>query len=96
MTTFEVAHLHEQGQDMIIVAVSSTFGSYGNGKQNQLCSLLQRSATAAGLAGTVVPVWDAGFGRLGFLAPTPWLPFFRSLGLADVAASINRTLTVNW
>ena len=96
MTTFEVAHLREQGQDIIIVVVADAFGSYGNIKQNQLCQLLQEAASSAGLAGTVVPVWDAGFGRLGFLAPNPWHSYFRGLTLADVAVNINRELMVNW
>lgn len=96
METFEVAHINEQGQDIIIVVVTSSFGTFGRTEQNRLKNLLQVAANSAGLKGTVVPVWDGGLGRLAFLAPAPWLPFFRSLSLQDVALSINRTLTVNW
>lgn len=96
MTTFEVAHINEQGQHIIIIAVASAFGSYGNNEQNRICALLQDAASSAGLAGTVVPVWDAGFGRMGFLAPIPWRSFFQSLTLQDIALSVNRTLTVSW
>ena len=96
MTTFEVAHLREQGQDIIIIVVSSAFGTFSPQEQNRICGLLQEAASSAGLAGTVVPVWDASFGRMGFLAPRPWQPFFRGLSLQDVARSINRTLTVNF
>jgi hypothetical protein len=92
MTTFEVAHLREQGQDMIIVPVNKYFGHKSNSEQNNIRSVIQRYARSAGLAGTVVPVWDAGFGRMGFLAPREWYPFFSSLTLADVAANINRKL----
>lgn len=96
METFEVAHVNEQGQDIIMVVVTSAFGSFGRIEQNRLTNLLQVAASSAGLKGTVVPVWDGGFGRLAFLAPMPWMSFFQSLTLEAVAGSINRTLTVNW
>lgn len=92
-TTFEVAHLHEQGQDMIIVAVDSSFAHKSSSEQSGVQATIQACARAAGLRGTVVPVWDAGGGRMGFRAPNPWHPFFRSLTLAHVAANINRSLT---
>lgn len=93
MTTFEVAHLKEQGQDIIIVLVDRSFGNKTESEQNQITSELQICARSAGLAGTVVPVWDSGGGRMGFLAPRPWHPFFKSLSLMDIAANINRKLT---
>jgi hypothetical protein len=92
MTTFEVAHLHEQGQDIIIVVVSSSFGHKSTLEQRQVADAIQSCASAANLRGTVVPVWDSG-GQMGFLAPQQWHPFFRSMSLADVAANINRSLT---
>lgn len=52
-----------------------------------------RCASQAGLAGTVALVWNAGAGRMGYLAPPQWQPFFRSLSLSRVAANINRSLT---
>jgi hypothetical protein len=93
METYEVAHIHEQGQDMIIIPVQSSFGQRPTATQNEIVSSLQLCASAAGLKGTVVPVWDAGGGRMGFLAPTPWHPFFRSIDLQFVARNINRKLT---
>lgn len=92
-TTFDVAHVKEQGVDLIIVFVASSFGHKTNHEQNEVCASLQACATAAGLAGTVVPVWDTGGGRMGFLAPQNFHPFFRSVSLADVAVSINKKLT---
>lgn len=93
MAKFEVAHLREQGQDMIIVPLDRSFGFKSNTEQNQVCASIQACATAAGLQGTVVPVWDDGGGRMAFLAPRPWVPFFQGMSLADVAANINRKLT---
>lgn len=95
MTTFEVAHLREQGQNMIIVVVSPRFGNSGASEQDRICRQLQIAASSAGLAGTVVPVWDSGGGRMGFLAPRPWHSYFRSLSLHTVAMNINRSLTVH-
>jgi hypothetical protein len=93
MSIFEVAHLREQGQDIIIVLVDRKFGNKTESEQNQIATKLQICARSAGLAGTLVPVWDAGGGRMGFLAPRPWHAFFKSLSLRDVAANINRKLT---
>ncbi|MHB1416288.1 MAG: hypothetical protein ACYC1C_13650 [Chloroflexota bacterium] len=93
MPSYEVAHLREQGQDIIIVVVDRSFGSKASSEQSEICANLQGCASAARLAGTVVPVWEASGGRMGFLAPDPWHPFFRNLTLVDVAANINRKLT---
>lgn len=93
MPTFQVAHLREQGQDIIIVLVDTSFGYKSQQEQNEVCASLQACASRAGLAGTVVPIWDAGGGRMQFLAPEPWVPFFQSMSLADFAASVNRELT---
>ncbi len=92
MATYEVAHIREQGVDLIIVPLKSTFGARTRAQQIRVLDYLQGCATRAGLAGTVVPVWDAGGGRMGFLAPRAWHPFFRSVGLSFVAANINRRL----
>ena len=92
-TTFEVAHIRYQGVDLIIVLVSSSFGRKSLEEQRVIVEDLQRCATSAGLAGTVVPVWDVGGGRMGFLAPKNWHPFFRSIDLSFVVRNINRKLT---
>jgi len=93
MATYDVAHIKEQGIDLVIVVVDSSFGLKTPGEQQRITIALQECATAAGLAGIVVPVWDAGAGQMGFFAPTNWSPFFSSIDLAFVAANINRELT---
>jgi hypothetical protein len=93
MPTFEVAHFHEQGQDMIVIPVNHSFGSKPQADMNAVKASLQVCASAAGLRGTVVLVWDAGGGRMGFLAPSHWQPFFRGLSLAQVRQNVNRRLT---
>ncbi|HEX9728609.1 MAG TPA: hypothetical protein VGA37_08900 [Gemmatimonadales bacterium] len=94
MTTLEIAHIREQGQEMIIVPLDRTFASKSPGQREMVLRALQFSAAAARLAGTVVPVWDAGGGRMGFIAPRPWHPFFGSLDLRRVQAILNRRLTI--
>lgn len=93
MTRLNVAHLRQQGQDMIIVPLESSFGNKSNSDQQAAIAELQMRARGAGLAGRVVPVWDSGSGRMAFIAPSPWHPFFQSINLHVVAANINKTLS---
>jgi hypothetical protein len=92
MPEFEVAHLREQGQNMIVVPLSSSFGSKSEGEKADIIDEIERRAHAAGLAGTAVAVWESGFGGMGFIAPRPWHPFFQSIDLSDIARSINHRL----
>src|SRR5271167_2173269 len=84
MPRFKVAHLREQGQDMIIIPLEASFGSRPQDEQNSVIDDLQLHSSDAGLKGTVVPVWESG-GRLHFIAPRPWHPFFASLSMHMVA-----------
>jgi hypothetical protein len=92
MPTFKVAHLHEQGQDMVIVPLDSTFGQKSQDQQGEIVDDLQSHSVGAGLKGTVVPVWD-NHGRMAFIAPRPWHPFFQSLSLQRVFANINKQIS---
>ena len=91
MPRFDVAHVREQGVDLIIVPLNDAFGHRSKPDQEAVIDELQVRATSAGLAGTVVPVWNSG-GRMAFIAPHAWHPFFKSLSLAAVGQSINREL----
>jgi hypothetical protein len=92
MPRFEVAHMHTQGQDMIVIPLDNSFGCKSQADQDAITDELQMRAASAGLRGTVVPVWDAGGGRMSFIAPRPWHPYFRSIGLAHIALRLNRAL----
>lgn len=94
MTTFKLAHLHEQGQDMIIVPVNPSIGRKPQHEQHALTEKLQNAATSAGLRGTVAIIWRDRH-QIGFVAPRPWHPFFHSDHIYDlVLANLNRELTV--
>lgn len=92
MPNVKVAHLREQGQDMIIVPMDRSFGSKPEDEQGDSMQELQMRCRAAGLKGTVVTVWDNGGGRMGFIAPRPWHPFFQNIGLSQVWANVNREI----
>lgn len=91
--TFQVAHVREQGQQVILIVVNSSFGRMGTSEQQQQYAQLQLCATNAGMAGTVALVWDAGGGRLGTYGPTQWQRFLQSLSPLTVQSSINKKLT---
>lgn len=92
MPRFKIAHVREQGIDLIIVPLESAFGRKPESEQREIIWELQKRSSGVGLAGTVVPVWDSGGGRMGFIAPQNWHPFFRSLGLMAVHAGLNREI----
>ncbi|MGA7712666.1 MAG: hypothetical protein WCA81_12245 [Rhizomicrobium sp.] len=93
MPSFKIAHIKEQGVDMIIVPVNVTFEDKTASEQQAIVATLEAAAHTAGLAGTVVPVWDHGLGQMAFMAPKPWAPFFQNIGLEFVFRNINRELS---
>lgn len=92
MPTLKIAHVREQGQDMIVVPLDSSFGSKSSSDQEDAVAEIQSAAASAGLAGTVVAVWTSG-GRMHFIAPPRWHPFFRSIDMRWVQANLNRSLS---
>lgn len=93
MSRIEIAHLREQGQDMIIVPLDRSFGTKGRQEQSQVVTELQTRSESAGLSGKVVPVWDSGGGRMAFIAPQVWHSFFQNISLQSVMAKLNRELS---
>lgn len=91
MPRFKVAHVREQGVDLIIVPLESSFGNKLESDKDEIIAELQVRARSAGLAGTVVPVWEAG-SKMVFIAPPNWHPFFRSLSIRQIFASVNREI----
>lgn len=94
MANFKVAHIREQGVDLIIVPLESSFGRKSDADQNEIIESLQMCANSAGLAGTVIPVWREGSGHR-FIAPNNWHAFFRSCGWNDIIRNLNKELTCN-
>jgi hypothetical protein len=93
MTTMEIAHVREQGIDLIVIPLDSSFGRKSTHAQHEVINELQARSRSAGLNGTVVPVWDNGGGRMAFIAQRNWHAFFQSIGLNWVYANLNRQLS---
>jgi hypothetical protein len=62
MAKFDVAHLREQNVDLIIIPLGRQFDFKSQADQRSTIDALQRCATAAGLTGTVVPIWQTTSG----------------------------------
>lgn len=92
MAKFQVAHIQHQGQQMIIVLLNSQFQYSSDAEQVETQNYLQRYATSAGLAGTVVLACNAG-NRPLFIAPKNLHKFFNSITWADVVRNVNTELT---
>lgn len=95
MARFQVAHFQEQGQQVIAVFVDWTFGAKGSNEQSDIYDAIQLCASSAGLAGTVMLVWQSG-GRMSFYGPERWSPFFRTIGWNNLVVNINRELTCDF
>lgn len=91
MPRYRVTHLRREGQDMIIVPLDKSFGAKSEQDKKAFIAQLQAYAGSAGLAGLVIPVWEGRSG-MNFIAPTPWHPFFQSIGMGYVMENINREL----
>lgn len=92
MPSFKIAHVNHQGLNLILVPLGPSFGRKTPEEQKATADELQVRASAAGLAGAVVPVWDAGGGHMGFLAPRKCHPLLRQLSLRRVYQMVNREL----
>lgn len=92
MSTFKIAHIKEQGIDLIIIPLESSFGHKQDSDQAEIIESLQACAISAGIAGKVVPVWREGSSHR-FIAPPNWHPFFKSFGWNQIIANINKELT---
>lgn len=93
-TKLRVAHIREQNVDLIIVPLNAGFGTQSPDQQQAGIEAIRKAAAAANLAGDVIPVWDAGGGRMSFIALKPYHPYFQSINLEFVFANLNQDLLV--
>lgn len=93
MGEFKVAYFKEQGVTLVVIPLDSSFEHKSKEDQSRTVSSLQVCATSAGLAGTVVPVWEYN-GSFRFIAPKNWHPFFQTPGIYQrILSNINKELT---
>ncbi|MCB8836714.1 hypothetical protein [Aurantimonas sp. VKM B-3413] len=93
MPDYRIAHIRERNVDLIIVPLDARFGTLPDDQQEKQIVAIQAQAARIGLAGTVIPVWDLGRGRMGFRAPRNFHQFFETISLKFVSQNINRKLS---
>jgi len=60
MAKYKIAHIREQGIDLIIAPLDSSFEYRTSQEQQEFISALQICASSTGLAGAVIPIWQYG------------------------------------
>jgi len=91
--SFKVAHIREQGNDMIIFPLTPEFGQLAGAEQDQELAFLGSRANSAGLRGVAVAVWDLGHGRVAFRGPVSCYPFLSAINMRYVMANVNREIS---
>jgi hypothetical protein len=87
MQSFDIAHIREQGVDLIVVFVDPRVGRMTDSERAEISAQLTLCSRGARLAGSVVLVWPGGFyGNRRFHA------FFESTPYEALVASINKKL----
>lgn len=90
MQRFKVAHIHEQGEDLVIVFVADQLEFFSADQKNQILGAVQLCSRSAGLRGTVALLWSRGV----------WCEkrlhrFFSSVPFEILYSNINKELTCN-
>jgi hypothetical protein len=93
MPNYKVAHIHQQGQDMIIFPLESKFGQMIGSEQDRELGILGSRANQAGLRGVAVAVWDAGGGQAAFRGPPQCCALLSRINFNFVMANLNRVIS---
>ena len=91
MATFRIAHIKEQGVNVIIVPLGAAFGALTEDGRQHIIVALEAAALAAEYRGRVVPMWLERQ-RARSIAPPEWVVFFSTLKWRDVVKNLNREL----
>ncbi|MGE0597436.1 MAG: hypothetical protein AB7P07_13815 [Hyphomonadaceae bacterium] len=91
MPRFDLVHTKQNGVELIIIPLKKHFGYKSLDEQQQMIRGFQDRAVAAGLKGTVVPVWVSGE-TFSYIAPPQAETFMKGVTLEWVAANINKSL----
>jgi len=92
MAEFDIAHINEQGEDIILIPLDSSFAYKSQKEQMETVNYLQACAEKAGLKGKVIPVWKNLVNRMDFVAPEYYHPYLFSINYSYVLRNINRKL----
>jgi len=92
MAIFDIAHINEQGEDLILVPLKSEFGYKSELEKQKTVEALQDYANKQGLKGFVIPVWMDVVGRMNFVAPEFYHPYLLSINYNYVMQNLNKKL----
>lgn len=92
MPTFKLAHIREQGQNMLLFPLDRSFGYKSAAEKREILEELEDRAHGAGLAGRAAAIWESG-GRTYTFGPKLWAGFLRSISIRQVMASVNSSLS---
>lgn len=92
MPTIELAHIREQGQNMLLFPLGDSFGRKSESEKHSILSELERRAHGAGLAGRAAVLWESG-GTTYSIGPKNWANFLRSISIYDVLRSVNKSIS---
>lgn len=92
MPNFKLAHVHEQGQNMLLFPLDGGFAHKTSAQQNAILRELEDRAHAAGLAGRAAVFWTIG-NRTYSLGPPTWRNFLSSFSIQRVLASVNKSIS---
>lgn len=94
MITYKIAHICEQGRDMIFIPLNTSFNWRTEANQREVVKKLQHVSASAGLDGTVVVFWPVGH-SYSFIAPPEWRSMFNSAEIFErILLRLNKTLTI--
>jgi len=92
MAELDIAHINEQGEDLILIPLNNSFGYKTKIEQEQTILSLQNFAIQAGLKGKVIPVWVDSVNRMHFVAPEFYHAFMFSINYNFVLRNLNKKL----
>lgn len=93
MPSFMAAHIRRQNVDLVLIPLESDFERYPREEQAGFVAELRARAIAAGLLGTVVPVWNGENDAMKFVAPRDMHHVLEGIDVPWVLASVNRELS---
>lgn len=92
MPRYKVAHLYEQGQNMLLFPVDGgSIHHKTNSEKNEILEELEARANAAGLAGSAALIWNYG-GQTHTYGPQRWQGFLRSISMQFVLRNVNQEI----
>lgn len=92
MPRYEVAHIREQGQDIILIALDESFGRQSEADRQAALLEFTMRCRAAGLRGHVAILWPVG-AQTHFIGPQNWHRYLESINLAYAISQRNRWIS---